>query len=96
VTRQIKAMVSLVAVFALTGCKEDAQTRSAEFQKYLKAHQISERGDYLLVRYTFGVPDPVALSFGYVDNYAFCEEIREMYTARYGGETFACERTTMR
>lgn len=57
---------------------------------FAKGNRIGGSNDVWLVKTNF-MRDPVAMFFGYADDWAACYEFQATYTQRYPADTYACE-----
>lgn len=79
------------AVLAMSACGGDYEDQRDKVLGELKGEQVGASPDYLLTKYGMGGRDPVALVFGMADDYAYCQELAEMYMKRYPADTYSCE-----
>lgn len=93
ITFAVLALLFLVACESRTSSSSTDYTDRLQKLKLLVAKtSIGPNGDYWLVKSTFLGSDPVALIFGFPDNYAFCQELAEAQNKLYPGASVACQR----
>lgn len=81
-------VAGLSAVLVACGSQYDREIRWLAW--YVGWNQIGSSQDYWLVKRSFGMDDPVALMFGYMDDHAGCDEIAQMLNQRYPSANYAC------
>jgi len=85
------SLVGLVAFLALSGCGDDYDNQVSRLEKHERGNRIGSGNDHWLVKRSFGVDDPVALIFGYLDDYEGCVEIAGMLNQRYPAANYTCK-----
>lgn len=90
-SKRATAILATCALFgALMACGDDYNDERARLLRAAAAHQVGTAPDYVLTKYNFGIPDPVGIIFGMMDDYQFCSELAEVYTKRYPADTYVC------
>jgi len=85
-----RVAMCILFVAVLGACSNDFEDQRAQLLKAAARHQVGSAPDYVLTKYNFGEPDPVAVVFGMLDDYEFCAELADTYMKRYPADTYVC------
>jgi hypothetical protein len=66
-------------------------SRLAALEGHMRQGRIGSSADVWLVKGNFGVPDRVALFYGYMDDFAACWEFKTAHAAQFPADTYTCE-----
>ncbi|MEP9349191.1 hypothetical protein [Xanthobacter sp. KR7-225] len=85
------AALSLSALLVSCGDTEDA--RRFAFEKFITNNRVGSAPDYWLVKYNaLSQYERVALVFGFMEDFAFCQEVAELYMRKYPMDHYSCEK----
>lgn len=87
----MRKMGVFALLLALTGCGSQLEREFRRLAWFVGWNQVGASQDYWLVKRSFGVDDPVALMFGYMNDFAGCYEIAELLNQRYPSAGFICK-----
>lgn len=59
-------------------------------ESFLASNRIGSSKDVWLIKASY-IRDPVAVFFGYLDDWEACYEFQALYTQRYPADTYRCE-----
>ncbi len=76
---------------ALVACASSYDRQFRWLSWVIGWNQVGSSADYWLVKRSFGTDDPVGLMFGYMDDFAGCDEIAQMLNQRYPSANYICK-----
>lgn len=83
--------LSLTVLLAACGEVEDA--RRFAFDKFVANNRVGSGPDYWLVKYNaFAQYERIALVFGFVEDFGFCQEVADLYMRKYPMDKYSCEK----
>ena len=90
----LKTLIAISVPFGLLGCADDLEADEAAYTRFVGANQYGYSQDvWLEMRNMFGDWEPVALVFGYGDDFSACEDIRTAVEQNIARE-FRCKLAT--
>jgi hypothetical protein len=66
------------------------EDQTAALAAFMSKNRVGSGQDVWLIKASF-VPEPVAVFFGYVDDWGACQEFMTQYVQRYPGDSYRCE-----
>jgi len=90
--RGFKALAIALAAL-LSSCGEAGDARRFAFEKFIANNRVGSAPDYWLVKYNaLAQYERVALVFGFIEDFAFCQEVAELYMRKYPSDHYSCEK----
>lgn len=81
----------LTSLLFLTGCEKSYVNRLSEIENFFKKERTGDSTDYFLVKNGLFGPDKVAVIFGFMNDFEFCNDISILYMKKYPADSYHCE-----
>lgn len=78
-----KLILAFTALLVLSGAETSHADKPLSVEDYFANYPQDKPKPFFLVESSINEPIPVAVFYGYQDNEKFCNELLEMYMARY-------------
>lgn len=89
--KYIARLALLSCTLVLSACADESEGVSGKLESFVSKNKVGGGADVWLIKHNaFGEYEKVSLVFGFMDDYAFCAEIADLYNRKHPDAGMSC------